>query len=149
MKLEGHQLVLDTNILVHLLRGRMAAEVIEREYAVGQRSPRAIISVVVKGELKSLAYWFRWGSKNHARLDEMIARLPTVDLSHPLMIGTYAEIDHASREKGVKMGKNDLWIAAATRVVEGVLLTTDKDFDHLNGSLIQVERVDPSTLRGP
>lgn len=42
MKLTGEQLVLDTNILLHLLRGRKAAEIIEREYKVSGRSPRAI-----------------------------------------------------------------------------------------------------------
>ena len=74
----------------------------------------------MKGELKSLAYWFGWGGNKHARLDEMTAKLPTVDVSHPLMIEAYALIDHESR-KGIRMGKNDLWIAAATRVVEGPL----------------------------
>jgi predicted nucleic acid-binding protein len=32
VKLAGEQLVLDTNILLHLLRGKKAAEFIEREY---------------------------------------------------------------------------------------------------------------------
>jgi len=51
VKLAGEQLALDTNILLHLLRGKKAAEFLEREYGISGRSPRAIISVVTKGEL--------------------------------------------------------------------------------------------------
>ena len=41
------------------------------------------------------------------------------------------------------MGKNDIWIAA-TAVSSGLpLLTTDKDFNFLNGNLIQVLWIDP------
>jgi tRNA(fMet)-specific endonuclease VapC len=40
------------------------------------------------------------------------------------------------------MGKNDLWIAAVTRVQEAVVITTDQDFDHLNPALLRVERVE-------
>ena len=63
MNLRGEQLVLDTKILLHLLRGKQAGQVIERRYKVSQRTPRAIISVVTKGELKALAYKFEWGTR--------------------------------------------------------------------------------------
>jgi predicted nucleic acid-binding protein len=49
---------------------------------------------------------------------------------------------------GVKMGKNDLWIAATTLVIGGALLTTDSDFDHLLPHVL-VERVVPEQLRSP
>lgn len=64
MKLAGEQLVLDTNILLHLLRGKTAAALLEREYGISRRSPRAIISVVTKGELKALGYKFHWVRRN-------------------------------------------------------------------------------------
>lgn len=38
MKLANQQLVLDTNILLHLLRGKKAAEILEREYKISSRS---------------------------------------------------------------------------------------------------------------
>lgn len=37
MKLADEQLVLDTNVLLHLLRGKAAAERIEREYGISSR----------------------------------------------------------------------------------------------------------------
>lgn len=141
MKLAGKQLVLDTNILLHLLRGKKAAEFIERNYGISARIPRAIISVVTKGELKALGYKFDWGPTQHERLDAVLARLPAADIPHSAVWNAYAEIDLSSVTLGVKMGKNDLWIAATTLVVGGVLLTTDADFDHLAPTGVKVERI--------
>lgn len=45
------------------------------------------------------------------------------------------------------IGKNDLWIAAVTRVLRGVLLTTDRNFVHLHGNHIQVEYIDSKALQ--
>ena len=146
MKLVGEQLVLDTNILLHLLRGKHAGQVIESIYKVSQRTPRAIISVVSKGELRSLAYQFEWESEKHERLDAMLASLPSADISHSAIHKAYAELDFSSHALGIKMGKNDLWIAATTYVVGGVLLTTDGDFDHLGPTGVRVERVAESAL---
>jgi tRNA(fMet)-specific endonuclease VapC len=145
--LPGAQLVLDTNILVHLLRARHAAQVIERRYHISQRTPRAMICVVTKGELKALAYKFQWGADKHARLRAMLAGLPAADISHGMVHDVYAELDDASMTRGVKMGKNDLWIAATTVVAGGVLLSTDTDFDHLSPSKLDVERIDEAQLR--
>src|SRR5262249_25374591 len=141
VRLATEQLVLDTNILVHLLRGNEMGQAIERKYKVGQRTPRAIISVVTKGELKALAYKFGWNRDKHERLDAMLTALPAADVSHNSIYEAYATIDCASAALGVKMGKNDLWIAATTSVVGGVLLTTDADFDHLSSIGLRIERV--------
>lgn len=147
MRLQGEQLVLDTNILYHLLRGRAEGQLIEREYGVGQRIPRAVISTVVKGELKALGYKFNWGAANHRRLDELLAALPVVDISHSTVIGAYAQLDHVSSTSGYRMGKNDLWIAATAKVTGGVVLTTDGDFDHLNPTHVRVEKISVEGLR--
>jgi tRNA(fMet)-specific endonuclease VapC len=147
MRLEGAQLVLDTNILVHLLRGKHAGQVVERLYGVSQRSPRAIISVVTKGELKSLAYKLDWGPDKRARLEAMLAGLPAADISHTAVYNAYADLDFRSMLLGIKMGKNDLWIAATTSVTGGVLLTTDGDFDHLAQTGLRVERLLDEQLR--
>jgi len=147
VKLAGAQLVLDTNILVHLLRGKFAGQMLERTYGISQRAPRAIISVVTKGELKSLAKKFEWGPDKRERLDMMLAGLPATDISHRSIHDAYAEIDFASLTLGVKMGKNDLWIAATAVVIDGVLLTTDADFNHLSPMSLQVEHIAEEQLK--
>lgn len=39
------------------------------------------------------------------------------------------------------MGKNDLWIAATASAFGITLVTTDKDFDHLNGVFLEVKYI--------
>lgn len=39
------------------------------------------------------------------------------------------------------MGKNDLWIAATASILGAKLLTTDNDFEHLNGKYLEIEIV--------
>ena len=41
------------------------------------------------------------------------------------------------------MGKNDIWIAATAHASKATLLSTDKDFDHLDGVWLKRLYVDP------
>ena len=43
------------------------------------------------------------------------------------------------------MGKNDLWIAAVAKVLAIPLITTDGDFDHLDGHHISRFLIDSKT----
>ena len=36
------------------------------------------------------------------------------------------------------MGKNDLWIAATASITNSKLITSDKDFNHLNGKYLDL-----------
>jgi tRNA(fMet)-specific endonuclease VapC len=151
VKLEGLQLVLDTNILVHWMRGGAAGTKLRSDYELGARRPRPILPLVVKAEIKSLALQFKWGNAKQAALDELLRQLPVADIASERVIQAYARLDFESRNTGRRMGKNDLWIAAVAFVQGATILTTDKDFDHLNPSLVLVEYVDVATLmpRGP
>lgn len=73
------------------------------------------------------------------------------DINVREIIEKYAEIDAFSQGKlpgaptkfsARNMGKNDLWIAATGAVLNLVLVTTDSDFDHLNGQYLTVQKVD-------
>ena len=146
MRLDGAQLVLDTNILVHLLRGKAPGALIEATYGVALRKPRAIIPVVVKGEIRSFAASNHWQAGKMAALDELLATLPWADISFEPVLHAYSELDSYSQSIGRKMGKNDAWIAAIARVTRAVVLTTDQDFQHLHPDRVQVEYVDPPAL---
>lgn len=103
--------------------------------------------MVVKGEIKSLALQFGWGAELQVGLDTLLAQLPAVDISSSLVIGAYAKLDQLSRQSGHAMGKNDVWIAAVAHVQSAVLLTTDKDFEHLSPAHLRVEYIDPEKLK--
>jgi predicted nucleic acid-binding protein len=74
-----------------------------------------------------------------------------VDVNIDPLIMRYAEIDAYSQGKLIdkplpkglsarNMGKNDLWIAATASTLNIPLLTTDNDFDHLNGVFLEVKK---------
>lgn len=71
------------------------------------------------------------------------------------IIERYAEIDAYSQGKlkGEKvdfssrnMGKNDLWIAATASIFDLELITTDRDFEHLNPRFLKLTRIDLSEI---
>jgi tRNA(fMet)-specific endonuclease VapC len=45
------------------------------------------------------------------------------------------------------MGKNDLWIAAISKVFKFKLITTDGDFDHLDDVMIDLVKYLPKELK--
>jgi predicted nucleic acid-binding protein len=86
------------------------------------------------GEIYSLARQFHWGPKKIAAVTALLDNLVVQDINAPEILAAYGEIDHASRECGRAMGKNDVWIAATAKVTGATLLTTDRDFDHLSAT---------------
>ena len=72
------------------------------------------------------------------------------------IISRYGDIDAFSQGKlpnnkanfsARNMGKNDLWIAATSSVYDLVLLTTDKDFNHLDNEYLNLEYIDIQALK--
>jgi tRNA(fMet)-specific endonuclease VapC len=45
------------------------------------------------------------------------------------------------------MGKNDLWIASVAAILNLQLITTDNDFDHLNGVFFEVRKINPAEFK--
>ena len=62
-------------------------------------------------------------------------------IERPDVVQAYAAIDYFSNSKGIKMGKNDVWIAAAAYTSGSRLVTTDGDFDHLDPDFISVDKI--------
>lgn len=142
--------LLDTNILVHLCRNdRIGLEVASR-YQLSELVLRPAICVVTIGELYSFARLRNWGEEKLKKMTDLLEQLVAVDIGTEEVLRAYAELEYASqRLSGTSrnMGKNDLWIAAVARVSGGILLTTDKDFDHLHPKWINVEYVDSRQYR--
>jgi len=146
--------VLDTGILLGFVRGAYYAEHVDRTYAPSQPPNISVCSVVSIAELRSLAFRRAWAADRLARLDEVLRGVPNVNINRQPIIERYAEID-AYRVNGHPklklpagmnnraMGDNDIWIAATASVLRATLLTTDTDFDFLDGVFLKVIRIDP------
>jgi tRNA(fMet)-specific endonuclease VapC len=136
--------LLDTNILVHLIRQKELGKRIEAEHNLHGRTERPLISVVTIGEAISLARKFGWGIPKQQALRDLLHELVVVDINREPILERYGEIDHFSESNGRSMGKNDVWIAATAAVTGAWLITTDKDFDHLDGVHLNRVYVDPN-----
>jgi tRNA(fMet)-specific endonuclease VapC len=145
--------LLDTGILIGYVRGAGYAEYTERKFGPSQPPNLPLISLVSKGEIYSLAIQFGWGNQRKLELDALLRRIPSVDINTDRIIHRYAEIDAYSQGKdrtkpltsgmsARNMGKNDIWIAATTSVLNATLLTTDGDFAHLNGVFLNIVQID-------
>lgn len=141
--------LLDTNVLLALVRGKTLGVVIDSRFGLRSTINRSMICVVTAGEMLSLAHQFAWGQSKRDELQAILDEIVWIDINHPDIIDAYAEIDFASRSHGRKMGKNDVWIAATAKVSKTTLLTTDQDFDHLQTTYIDRIWIDPETKQPP
>ena len=68
------------------------------------------------------------------------------------ILNIYADLDAYSQGKhpaikspkgfsSKNMGKNDLWIGATSKITHTTLITSDNDFDHLNGVLLEIVKI--------
>ena len=137
--------LLDTNILVHLMRGKAVGLAIEARFGLRGVLSRSLVSVVTVGEMYALARKWNWGATRQDALRKLLSQLVWVDINHPDILTAYGELDYLSNRAGRKMGKNDVWIAATAKVSGATLLTTDGDFDHLHPSHITRTRIDEKT----
>lgn len=142
--------LLDTNILLHYIRQSSLGEAIDRQFTPFSGSNEVFVSVISVGELKSIALQNQWGARKIGLMESFLSKMLIADINIEPIIESYAEIDAYSQNKlpgrplpltARNMGKNDLWIAATTSVLGATLLTTDTDFEHLNGLFLSVASV--------
>ena len=145
--------LIDTNILVIYVRDTDLTRRLEENLRLLTGRNNLVISVVSIGEIKSIAKQNKWGEKRVRRLIEILSQFLIADINLEDIIESYSEIDTYSQGKlegkatsftSRDMGKNDLWIAATASTLNLELLTTDKDFDHLNEDYLQLKRIDLS-----
>jgi tRNA(fMet)-specific endonuclease VapC len=103
--------------------------------------------MVSHGELKTLAVRNGWGHTKQDALAAALNSLVTINVDNESIVDAYVRIEEACRSLPGgerKMGQNDMWIAATALVSGLALITTDKDFNHLNGRVITVHWIDPA-----
>ncbi len=144
--------VLDTGILLHLAKATPLAKDIIIQEGIFNEGSTLMICVVSLGEILALTQKAKipWGAKQIEAMVKVIETLVVIDIrkSAKPLIDAYVEIDCWSqnqlpqKKRGLSttMGKNDLWIAATAHYLKAALVTTDKDFDHLEGEYIDLRR---------
>jgi tRNA(fMet)-specific endonuclease VapC len=113
------RVIYDTNILFQILRSPGSMENLQARF--GSEYIEEYISIVTVAEIRSLAVQFCWGNTRLCKMKELLEELPSIDTNTPSVLDLYVEIDCYSKRKhatlvgdfsAIKMGKNDLWIAA-------------------------------------
>jgi tRNA(fMet)-specific endonuclease VapC len=139
--------VLDTSTLLNLIRGKELGQQIDAAFGLRAAMYRHTISIVTHGEMKVLAERNSWGDQKRGALSFALENLVTVNIDSESMIDAYVRVEEACRNAHVNpriMGQNDMWIAATALLCDLPIITTDDDFNHLNGRLITVHWVDPT-----
>lgn len=139
--------VLDTNVLLHYAREGATHELLKSTYQPFSEVNESVISIVTVAEIYSLARKHKWGKRRTEILESLLSALVVVNIQYLDLIEMYVDIEsynngnHPTLNKAgstVVMGKNDLWIAATAAITEASLLTSDNDFDHLDGVFFKV-----------
>ena len=136
--------LLDTNISLAYARHSKLYDFLEKNYQLWTIAPTPIVSIVSVAELRTLAREFAWGPGKISLMEATLGRFAVVPIPFANIVDAYVEIADFSRRSGRPMGKNDLWIAATAMTTGATLLTTDRDFDHLDQLLITRQWVDPA-----
>jgi tRNA(fMet)-specific endonuclease VapC len=141
----------DTNIFIHSLRKPAFLSTLNNQYDCFGSSNELLVSTVTIGELRSFTLRNRWGRRLKANLADLLKHATPIPITDEEdLIQTYADIDVYSQShhptlrlptSARKMSKNDLWIAATTAIFGGVLLSTDNDFEHLDGVFFPFEKI--------
>lgn len=122
-------MVFDSNLVIRHIRQQAALPV------------RAVLLIVVVGEIEAFALKSNWGYQKITFWESYFRKHPIVDITRAL-VPHYAELDAYSQGKlklqplppglsARNMGKNDLLIAATAIYFDMELHTADDDFDHL------------------
>jgi tRNA(fMet)-specific endonuclease VapC len=138
--------LLDTNIVLLYQSGvQSVCEELKKLHILEKRS--SAISIVTVGELEFIILQRNWGKQRLNKLEKVMRYLAQVPIAQEDLVKRYAEIDAFSQGKlkdrplnnsARNMGKNDLWIAATASVTDATLVTTDNDFDHLDGEFVKL-----------
>lgn len=141
--------LLDTNVLLLLVRGGSIGGSIDARYGLRSMKQRPFVSIVSHGEIRVLAKRNGWGESKLLALQRALDGLVTIDINRPAVIDAYVELElvSSSQPGGARnMGKNDVWIAACARAARATLLTTDEDFAHLQPDHLDVELIATGAL---
>ena len=147
-------LLIDTNIILSIVRDRSGHKIMEY---LNPYEESVYISFVNVAEIHSIAFQNKWGYSKMQILESFFTKVRVIDISDLLLpsyigIDAYSQRNHPDYEHYPfktprNMGKNDLWIAATASILNLKLVTTDGDFDHLDGSFLSLQKILPAEIQ--
>jgi len=141
--------LLDANILLAIVRAKDYKSILK---FLNVDDSSIYISIVSEAEIKSMGFRNQWGRDRLSLLDYFLTQVTIVEVSQ-ILINSYVQIEAYSQRSNPdfesylfstsrNMGKNDLWIASVAASMNQTLITTDSDFDHLDGIFLDVRKID-------
>ena len=141
----------DTNILLHFVRDSQQYKTWSETYQFFGTDNTVFTSIINMGEIESLAHQLNWGYAKRQRLADLVSQTKILRVNKGT-VAAYARIDAYSQNKltnyplpigltARNMGKNDIWLAATAHTDDCKFVTTDHDFDHLQGVYIDLLRL--------
>ncbi len=122
----GNKLLLDTNIIIALLKGELAIAV------QIESASEIFIPVIVIGELYYGAYYTIQTEKGILEIQGIISDYQLLKVDEGTAL-TYGKIKAALRKKGKPIPENDIWIAAIAIQHNLTVVTRDKHFNEIGG----------------
>ena len=89
--------LLDTSVILPLVRGNALGKHIDQRFGLQASAQRPFVSVVSLGEVRVLAKRNDWGEAKLQALSSALDNLVVVDINHPAVIDAYVELDLVSR----------------------------------------------------
>jgi predicted nucleic acid-binding protein len=93
----GRPYLLDTSVILHLVRGKALGQHIRVNYDLLHCQPRPLVCVVSLAEARVLAESNGWGAAKRNALDAAFRSLTVVNISHPRVIDAYVKLDLHAR----------------------------------------------------
>ncbi|MCE2895536.1 MAG: PIN domain-containing protein [Flammeovirgaceae bacterium] len=147
-------LLFDTNIILAIVRSKSAHRIMEY---LNPKGSNIYVSFISIAEAQSIAFQNSWGEHKMQILVDFFKSVYVMNVSNSLLptyigIDAYSQCSHPEYQKYPfakprNMGKNDLWIAATASLLNLQLVTTDKDFDHLETSFLSLRRVPQTEIQ--
>jgi predicted nucleic acid-binding protein len=146
-----NRFLIDTNVLLYYIRGRERFEKIESRLRLLSGDKLILISTVSLGEIHGFMQRQEWGEPRKERLQKILDHLYIIDISMQdiKLLEAYATVWNYSKNalpgkplgRSIGIGQNDVWIAATAIVTHATLVSSDKDFDHLDKTFLNLIKV--------
>lgn len=144
--------LLDSNIPILMVKNKKFNTYLEQTF-FQNKSDVFAISIISLGEFDSIIKQNNWGKNKQSSLGKILQKLKIIAIDNQTIIENYGTIEAYSQGKlknkplpqgtsARNMGKNDLWISATTLTLDAGLITTDKDFQHLDKVFFDVHWID-------